>query len=64
MFITRNKSLTEHTVIIDNPLIFEFTVDKEQDMKNISAGYTSVIEKYIRRNPEQWMWVHNRWEDG
>jgi len=64
MFITRNKSLTEHTVIIDNPLIFEFTGDKEQDMKNISAVYTSVIEKYIRRNPEQWMWVHNRWEDG
>jgi len=64
MFITRNKSLTEHTLIIDNPIIFQCTGDKEEDMKNISVVYTSVIEKYVRQNPEQWMWMHNRWEDG
>ncbi len=27
----------------------------------VTAGYTSVIEKQIRRHPEQWLWFHDRW---
>lgn len=61
MFIIRNKDLTSHDLIIENPLIFDLTGDKEEDLKLIAASYTSAIEKYVRQFPEQWMWMHDRW---
>ena len=27
-----------------------------------TARFTAVIEDYVRRYPEQWFWVHNRWK--
>lgn len=62
LFIVRNKDLTKHTLIVENPLSYTLTGDKELDLKNISQTYTSLIESYIRRYPEQWMWIHNRWD--
>jgi KDO2-lipid IV(A) lauroyltransferase len=27
-----------------------------------TALFTKVIEDYIRRYPDQWLWVHRRWK--
>jgi KDO2-lipid IV(A) lauroyltransferase len=27
-----------------------------------TARYTAAIEEYVRRHPEHWFWVHNRWK--
>jgi KDO2-lipid IV(A) lauroyltransferase len=27
-----------------------------------TARYTAAIEGYVRRHPDQWFWVHNRWK--
>ncbi|PYU55064.1 MAG: lipid A biosynthesis acyltransferase, partial [Acidobacteria bacterium] len=27
-----------------------------------TAMFTKVIEDYVRRYPEQWLWVHRRWK--
>jgi len=27
-----------------------------------TARYTAAIEGYVRRRPDQWFWVHNRWK--
>jgi hypothetical protein len=24
--------------------------------------FTSIIEEYVRKYPEQWLWVHRRWK--
>lgn len=62
LFIVRNKDLTKHSLIVENPLSYTLTGDKELDLKKISQTYTSLIESYIRRYPDQWMWIHNRWD--
>lgn len=37
--------------------------DSEADkILEISQRYTSYLEKVIRENPEQWLWMHNRWK--
>lgn len=61
LFIVRNKDLTKHTLIVENPLSYTLSGNKELDLKNISQTYTKLIESYIRKYPEQWMWMHNRW---
>jgi Kdo2-lipid IVA lauroyltransferase/acyltransferase len=61
IFIIRNNDLTTHRMIVENPLFFSLTGNKKEDIKIISETYTKILEKYIRRYPEQWMWMHDRW---
>ena len=38
------------------------TGDNEADILANTALFTGVIESYIRRYPEQWLWMHRRWK--
>jgi KDO2-lipid IV(A) lauroyltransferase len=40
----------------------ERTGDREADVDAIVAGYTSTLERWIRRAPEQYFWHHRRWK--
>ncbi len=34
----------------------------ERDIVDNTARFTRVIEDYVRRYPDQWVWVHKRWK--
>lgn len=36
--------------------------DIEADVVANTAQFTKIIESYVRRYPEQWLWVHRRWK--
>jgi KDO2-lipid IV(A) lauroyltransferase len=36
--------------------------DPEEEIFVNTAHFTRLIEEYIRRYPEQWLWVHRRWK--
>ena len=38
------------------------TGDAEADVLANTAAFTAEIERYIRANPEQWLWMHRRWK--
>jgi KDO2-lipid IV(A) lauroyltransferase len=38
------------------------TGDREADVDKIVADYTSTLERWIRRAPEQYFWHHRRWK--
>jgi len=38
------------------------TDDEQSDIRNYSARFNQVIEDYVRRFPDQWLWVHRRWK--
>ena len=38
------------------------TGDDQADVVTNTARFTSVIEDYVRRYPDQWLWVHRRWK--
>jgi KDO2-lipid IV(A) lauroyltransferase len=38
------------------------TGDTEADVVANTALFTKIIEDYVRRYPDQWLWVHRRWK--
>ena len=35
---------------------------EEKKITEITARYTTALETHIRRQPEQWLWLHRRWK--
>jgi KDO2-lipid IV(A) lauroyltransferase len=44
------------------PLEVVHTGDAEADALVNTARFTAAVEGYIRRYPEQWLWMHRRWK--
>jgi KDO2-lipid IV(A) lauroyltransferase len=38
------------------------TDDAAADVVANTALFTATIEQYVRRYPEQWLWLHRRWK--
>ena len=60
MFCIREKN--RHHLIIEGPIDMQITGDREKDVLVNTQRWTDVVEKYIRRYPEQWVWMHKRWK--
>jgi KDO2-lipid IV(A) lauroyltransferase len=52
----------KYVIRLEAALEFESSDDRKQDIKNFTARFTKEIENVIRRNPEQWFWIHKRWK--
>jgi Kdo2-lipid IVA lauroyltransferase/acyltransferase len=38
------------------------TGDRDADVLRVTADCTAVVETWVRRDPEQWLWMHRRWK--
>jgi KDO2-lipid IV(A) lauroyltransferase len=47
---------------IEEPLVVARSGDHEDDVRRLTQLFTSVVEKYVRRYPDQWLWIHRRWK--
>jgi len=47
---------------IEEPLKFDPTGDETEDVRRLTQMFTSVVEKYVRQYPDQWLWIHRRWK--
>jgi KDO2-lipid IV(A) lauroyltransferase len=51
-----------HRVEILPPLRFEPSGDAQADYQRIMQALHDVLEGYVRRYPDQWLWLHDRWK--
>lgn len=51
-----------HHVLITPKIDLEISGDLEQDVQTNTARILKILETYIRRYPDQWLWTHNRWK--
>ena len=52
------KNKINFEITINKPIYFE----KNDDLKKITRNLNLWLEKMISKNPEQWIWTHNRWK--
>ena len=49
-------------IIFEKPIEINHTEDKDADIRQVVEKTNVVMENWIRKNPEQWFWLHNRWK--
>ena len=60
-FMIRQKDDT-HLFVIEPEVIMEKTGDYNKDILVNTQKWNDILEKYVRKYPEQWFWVHRRWK--
>src|SRR6266852_836508 len=62
VFAPWDKQHRRFLLKIDAPLVVDRTGDEEEDVRRLTQSFTSVVEDYVRRYPDQWLWIHRRWK--
>jgi len=51
----------KYVVYLEPEIEFERSADDEENVKILTQKITNTVEKYVRKYPEQWLWIHKRW---
>lgn len=60
-FMHKNSDGT-HVLEVQPPLFVERTGDKRADIYAMTQHLATLTEKHIRKYPEEWFWLHDRWK--
>jgi Kdo2-lipid IVA lauroyltransferase/acyltransferase len=58
----RDESGRKLRLEVEGPIEAPPVEDKEEGLRAHTAAVTAVLERYIRRYPDQWLWLHRRWK--
>jgi KDO2-lipid IV(A) lauroyltransferase len=61
-FGIRLGDCTKHKLVFEKPLDLVHTGDMETDILRNTELFQQVIERYVRRYPDQWLWMQKRWK--
>jgi KDO2-lipid IV(A) lauroyltransferase len=49
--------------IVYEPVIdWESTGNRDDDVRRLTEHCTAIIERWVRKHPELWLWIHRRWK--
>ena len=61
-FLLFDRATQKYILRFGEPLALLHADDADEEIRANTALFTSVIERYIRAHPEQWLWMHRRWK--
>ena len=60
-FAVWEEDKQKYVVYLEPPVEYEKTENTDEDIENLTQKITGVVEKYVKKYPEQWLWIHKRW---
>ena len=61
VFIHREEN-GHHVITVEPPLTVDKTDDRAADVRRVTQCVSDRIEAWVRRYPEEWFWLHDRWK--
>ena len=58
-----DESIQKYRLRFEPPVELNRTGDTERDVFENTQRFAKVIEEIIRKHPDQWVWVHQRWKN-
>lgn len=53
----------EHEILVLPPIEPLYELPREEAIREMTIKFNDILEGFIRRSPEQWLWLHRRWRD-
>src|SRR5262245_36998983 len=61
-FLIWDETLGKHRLRLDPPVDLIDTGNRERDVLENTRAFNKILENYIRKHPDQWLWIHRRWK--
>jgi KDO2-lipid IV(A) lauroyltransferase len=61
-FLIWDHANKKHRLTFDSAIDLVETGDRAQDIVENTRRFNQILESYIRRYPDQWLWIHRRWK--
>ncbi len=61
-FIRWDRERRKHILEFQAPIELVRTGDRSEDLVRNTARFNEVIEAFVGRYPDQWLWIHKRWK--
>ena len=61
-FLIWDAELQKHRLRLDPPVQLIDTGDLDRDVLENTRLFNKILEGYIRKYPDQWLWIHRRWK--
>jgi len=60
-FLHWDKTLRKYRLCFEPQVELVRSGDEDFDIRENTQRFTRIIENYVRRYPDQWLWLHRRW---
>ena len=60
-FAVWEKSKNKYVVYLESPVEYNSGDNSDKNVRELTQKITKIVEKYVRRYPDQWLWIHKRW---
>jgi KDO2-lipid IV(A) lauroyltransferase len=62
LVLLRKRSDDKHEITISAPIEVKNVANRKTAIKETTATLMKMLEGEIRKNPDMWFWLHNRWK--
>lgn len=60
-FAVWNEAKNKYVVHLEPPVEYRAGDNSDENIGELTQAITNVVERYVRKYPEQWLWIHKRW---
>jgi Kdo2-lipid IVA lauroyltransferase/acyltransferase len=61
-FLIWDDAQQKHRLRLDPPVDLINTGDLDRDVLENTKHFNQILEGYVRKYPDQWLWIHRRWK--
>ncbi len=61
-FLIWDRGLGKHRLRLDPPVELVNTGNLDSDVLENTRRFNRILEDYVRKYPDQWLWIHRRWK--
>lgn len=60
-FAVWEEAKKKYVVYLEPPVEYKPNDNSPENIRDLTQKITNTVEKYVRKYPDQWLWIHKRW---
>ena len=63
VFLSANPDGLTHTMVFEPAVPLQRSGNLKRDIEANTIEFNRILERHVRRQPDHWLWLHQRWKD-